>query len=187
MRYFKLMYDYERDDKYVNCDNGDIGNMNEYEVSEGCRIDRWDKVTFKYNSNEGDILSDYLANVYGWLVVSDAFRKLTHNIIQDQIQYLPIRLVESNTKREIDSFSVANVVKLVDALDLEKSKYDIFELGDRKIIDVEKYALKKEIIKDCHIFRLQDDTIPIFVSETLKKVIEENNLLGFAFLEVDVN
>lgn len=33
MKYYKLSYDYENDDDYVNCDVGVIGDMDEY--SEG--------------------------------------------------------------------------------------------------------------------------------------------------------
>ena len=29
MRYFKLIYDYEKDDNYVNCDIANIGNLND--------------------------------------------------------------------------------------------------------------------------------------------------------------
>lgn len=36
------------------------------------------------------------------------------------------------------------------------------------------------------IFRLKDDTIPVFVSERMKDIIENNSLTGFAFIEVDV-
>ena len=87
---------------------------------------------------------------------------------------------------EVDSYFVANIVTVIDALDLDNSKYDVFELDDEKIISVEKYALKSSEIVNRHIFRLKDDTIPIFISETLKKVIEDNDFTGFEFLEVDV-
>ena len=33
MKYYKLSYDYENDDDYVNCDVGVIGDMDEYSVS----------------------------------------------------------------------------------------------------------------------------------------------------------
>ena len=71
-------------------------------------------------------------------------------------------------------------------LDLNNSKYDVFELDGEKIVFVEKYALKSSEIVNKHIFRLKNDTIPIFVSETLKKIIEDNKFTGFEFLEVDV-
>ena len=102
------------------------------------------------------------------------------------MQYLPVKVIDRVTKSEVDSYFVANIVNVIDALDLDNSKYDVFELDDEKIISVEKYALKSNEIVNMQIFRLKDDTIPIFVSETLKKVIEDNDLIGFKFLEVDV-
>ena len=186
MRYFKLIYDYEKDDNYVNCDIANIGNMNEYITISGKEIEQWGNVVFEYNSEEGNILTDYLANLYRWFVVSDDFRQLTQNIIENQVQYLPVKVIDRFTNSEVDSYFVANIVTIVDALDLENSKYDVFELDDEKIISVEKYALIGNEIVGKHIFRLKDDTIPIFVSETLKKAIEDNDFIGFKFLEVDV-
>ena len=187
MRYYKLVYDYENDDNYVNCDIANIGNMNEYITSNGKVIDKWDEVVFKYDSSEGNVLTDCLANVYRWYVVSDDFRKYTDDIIGEQVQYLPVTIVDKRTKAEISTYCVANIVTLVDALDLENSKYDIFELDDEKIISVEKYVLKQNKILKWNIFRLKGDTIPIFASELVKNVIEDKGLLGFRFLEVDIN
>lgn len=65
-------------------------------------------------------------------------------------------------------------------------KYDVFTLGDEKIISVEKYALNNQMVQGHDIFRLKDDTIPVFVSERMKDIIENNSLTGFAFIEVDV-
>lgn len=186
MRYFKLIYDYEKDDNYVNCDIANIGNMNKYITISGKEIEQWGNVVFEYNSEEENILTDYLANLYRWFVVSDDFRQLTQNIIENQVQYLPVKVIDRFTNSEVDSYFVANIVTIVDALDLENSKYDVFELDDEKIISVEKYALRGNEIVGKHIFRLKDDTIPIFVSETLKKAIEDNDFIGFEFLEVDV-
>ena len=55
MRYFKLIYDYEKDDNYVNCDIANIGNMNEYITIIGKEIEQWGNVVFEYNSEEGNI------------------------------------------------------------------------------------------------------------------------------------
>lgn len=75
---------------------------------------------------------------------------------------------------------------MLGTFDMNNSEYDIFEFDDEKIISVRKYALKRSIICDHHIFRLKGDTIPFFVSEQLKSIIENNKLSGFAFLEVKV-
>ncbi len=95
--------------------------MNKYVTFSGEKIDEWEEVNFEYNSAQGNILTDFLANVYRWLLVSDNFRYLTDNIIKDQIQYLPIKIIDRVTKMQIDSYSVANVVMVADAFDIENS------------------------------------------------------------------
>ena len=72
-------------------------------------------------------------------------------------------------------------------MDFENSKYDIFEVKDQRVLSVRKYALKKSKVQGHHIFRLKNDTIPIFVSEEIKTIVETNNLLGFSFWEVFVS
>lgn len=186
MRYYKLIYDYEQDDNYANCDVADIGNMNEYITIGGKEIEQWGEVVFEYDSTEGDVLTDYLSNLHRWFVVSENFCKQTQETIESQVQYLPIKVIDRFNGAQVDSYFVANIVTVIDALDLDNSKYDIFELDDEKSISVEKYALKSSEIVNKHIFRLKDDMIPIFVSETLKKIIENNEFTGFKFLEVDV-
>ena len=186
MRYYKLIYDYEQDDNYANCDVASIGNMDEYITISGKEIKQWGRVVFEYDSTEGNVLTDYLANPHRWFVVSENFCNKTQKILENQVQFLPVKVIDRFSGIEVDSYFVANIVTVIDALDLDNSKYDVFELDDEKIISVEKYALKSSEIVNRHIFRLKDDTIPIFISETLKKVIEDNDFTGFEFLEVDV-
>ena len=91
MRYYKLIYDYEQDDNYANCDVADIGNMNEYITIGGKEIEQWGEVVFEYDSTEGDVLTDYLSNLHRWFVVSENFCKQTQETIESQVQYLPIK------------------------------------------------------------------------------------------------
>lgn len=187
MKYYKMIYDYEKDDNYVNCSIGIIDNMSEYITSNGSYIEEWKVPVFKYDSTEGEVMSDYIANAHRWLIVSNTFSKyINETTVKSRIQYLPVKIIDMFGNEEKESYKVANLLDVVDALDLEHSTYDVFELEDEKIISVEKYALKAREVGESDIFRLKDDTIPIFVSEKVKKIIEENALSGFAFLEVDV-
>ena len=166
----------------MNCNVGVIGDIDEYSVSSGNYINDWSEVRFKNNSEDGDVLSDYIANVYRWLVVSKKFRELIEEIIDgNAIQYLSTKLID--TKNNVE-YRIANLLDVVDALDLEHSQYDLFELDNEKFISVEKYALKEEMVLGHDIFRLKDDTIPIFISERIRDIIENNSLTGFAFIEV---
>ena len=140
----------------MNCNVGVIGDIDEYSVSSGNYINDWSEVRFKNNSEDGDVLSDYIANVYRWLVVSKKFRELIEEIIDgNAIQYLSTKLID--TKNNVE-YRIANLLDVVDALDLEHSQYDLFELDNEKFISVEKYALKEEMVLGHDIFRLKDDT-----------------------------
>ncbi len=186
MKIYKLLYDYENDTEFVNCDSSNLREMDEYIVSSGKTVEHWENIVLEYDSYKGKVLTDYIANQYRWLVVSDTFRKLTDGILEGYVQYLPVTITDKNKIIEPVTCNVANITTLVDAFDYENSKYDIFELDDEKIISVEKYALKGDEIGNVPIFRLKDDMIPVFVSEEIKSLIEDNGLKGFAFLEVDV-
>ena len=187
MRYFKLAYDFENDDNYVIVTSNN--NFEDYDnkIVKGEFVNDWNKeIKFEYNIEDGKIFTDYLASDNGWVIVSKKFRDIMKEITKECIQYLDINIVNSMTGEEDKSYKVANIIKLVDALDLENSTYDFFELDDEKILSVEKYALKKEEISNYDIFKLEGETIPIFVSERFKKIVEENSLVGFKFLEVKV-
>lgn len=186
MRYFKLLYDYEKSDGWVFCDDGDIGNLNKYILSCGEKIDEWKDVVFRYNPDEGAELTDYLSNIYIWLVVSASFREQTKELTGGQVQYLPVRITDRTTGREAGSYFAANIINVADALDLENSDYSIFELDDEKVFAIKKYALKGSMLEGSHIFRLKGELSSIFISESLKEVIEGCNFTGFDFTEVKV-
>ncbi len=46
------------------------------------------------------------------------------------------------------------------------------------------YALRKSKLNGYDIFRLKESSMAIFVSEKIKKIVEENQISGCDFLEV---
>lgn len=187
MRYYKLCYDYENDHDYVIVTSNDYHEYYNRKILQGEIVDDWNKeITFQYDIEEGNILTDYLASDMGWVIVSKKFRDVMKEITGQCVQYLDINIVNSLGREEDNRYKVANVIEHLDALDLNNSVYDYYELDDEKILSVEKYALKKDKVKGYDIFKLSDDTIPIFVSDKFKKIVEENSLIGFQFLEVKV-
>ena len=187
MKYYILSYDYENDDEYIIITADNTAEKYNYDMLKGEKIENWDEnVMLKYSNDDEHIFTDYIASNNRWLVVSEKFRSLMGRIESDSIQYLDIKIRNSETNKINDTYKVANVITILDALDLENSKYDLFELDDEKVLSVEKYALRKNMIGNKNIFKLKDDTIPIFVSEKFKNIVEENSLIGFQFLEVKV-
>lgn len=187
MKYYKLMYNFENDDNYVDCKKTDLVGVSEYVVTDGVKVNEWDEdLILEYDPKEGNQFTDYLANAFGWLIFSEEFIKLADKYIDDRVQLLDLKIRNSISKDTISSYKIANVVDVIDAIDLDHSVYDEFELDNEKFIFVEKYALKESEEIGHHIFKLKEDTVPTFISEDLKKLIVHNRLTGFSFLEVSV-
>lgn len=93
----------------------------------------------------------------GWLY-QKKFRELIEGIVDENaLQYLSTKLIDTKNNAENTEYRIANLLDVVDALDLEHSQYDLFELDNEKII-----------------------------SERIRNIIENNSLTGFAFIEVEV-
>ena len=202
MKYYELVYDHDGDDKKNNIyimalfpniqediDRYDIDIENEF-------ITNWDiNNEFGYDPKDGYMYSDCLANVYSWMIVSEKSKNIFDKYIHsNNLQLLPIKIKNIVNEQKTNYF-VLHVMDVIDALDLEHSDYFEIQLDEygyeyeeedeEKIrLIVAKYALKKDIIKGHHIFKVKKDNIRIFVSEEIKNEIEKNNLVGFCFWEV---
>ena len=138
-------------------------------------IDDWDNnMVFEYDPKEGDVITDYLGNVYGWDMFSEKAINLFGDLISNDVQLLPIKVVNKDTGLEIDKFFVLNVLTSLDALDLENSK--CVYIGAE--LSVMVYAIKGDNVGSHHIFRLKDEPFSVFVSEKIYKIIKKHKMLG---------
>jgi hypothetical protein len=185
MRYFKLMEDYGGEDDVV-CRIEDTCEFEQYDLKLGNFINNWNAdMTFYFDLQEGIRFTDYLSNDMGWFLISKRFR----NIIEElgvKAQFLPVNLVNLENNQRLDEYVVVNVLDVVDAINLDRSTYTVFEMEDEKIYNITLYALNENPINGKHIFKLKGKEIPIFVSQTFKQLVEENNITGCDFLEVEV-
>ncbi len=188
LRYYKLMYDYENDADAICAESDDLKGIDRYDVEKGKKIENWPEITFYYNPEEGSRKTDYLGNDLGWFVISERFKNILQEEKIEGIQYLPINIVNIKTNEKLGNYFVVNVCNLVEALDLDNSVYDVFEIDEnRKYILVVKYALKAELIKGLDIFRLKEEDIPIYVSERFVDTVKKYGMTGFDFLKVKVS
>ena len=191
MKYYELVYDHDGDDKKNNIyimalfpniqediDRYDIDIKNKF-------ITNWDiNNEFGYDPKDGYMYSDCLANVYSWMIVSEKSKNIFDKYIHsNNLQLLPIKIKNIVNEQKTNYF-VLHVMDVIDALDLEHSDYFEIQLDEygyeyeeedeEKIrLIVAKYALKKDIIKGHHIFKVKKDNIRIFVSEEIKNEIEK--------------
>lgn len=75
MKYYKLSMDMKREKDIVCHYTNDFG-IQQNELNVGKPYKGWDgKFEFYYDKQEGDVLTDYIANDKGWFVVSNKLKK----------------------------------------------------------------------------------------------------------------
>ncbi|MFC4323285.1 imm11 family protein [Litchfieldia salsa] len=184
MKYYKLLLDDSNQNDIV-CFCKDSKGFEQFHLKEGKLIKNWNEdLTFYFNPEEGSEQTDYLANNLGWFLVSDKLKSLLIEIDKSQIQYLPIRVVNSKDNSIIKGYSVANILSLLDVLNLEHSDYSVIEVDDEKVYSIRKYAINKSAVSDYHIFKVKGYEIPMFVSEICKDAVLKQGITGCDFLGV---
>lgn len=87
-------------------------------------------------------------------------------------------------KNENKIFYVINVTDIIDCLDYDNSEIKYFSSSNR-VMDIEKYVFHSEKLKKATIFKLPEFPKGIsYATEEFKKVVEENNIIGFKFKEL---
>lgn len=186
MKYYNMIYAGNEawDEKHIGSEKTLNDNyLKSHTVCCGKYIDNWSlDITLVCDNKKEYIVPDWMSNDNGWLVVSQRFIDAVNHLENGAIQYLPIKVNAIQPQMEDEKFFVANVIKVIDAIDYENS--DCFYMPDYRA--VARYALKKEQINGNHIFIAKEDIISesIFVSEEFKKAIQKANLLGFDFTPV---
>lgn len=187
MKYYKLGMDMERENDVVCHYQNDFGlGQNIFNI--GKFYEGWDgRFKFYYDKAEGAALTDYIANDKGWFVVSQKLKSILETM-NTEIQFLSVQIEEKNGNESIEGYYIANIVRVVDALCLEKSEYFTTEIPEIGIIyTVSKYGIYYERTKNSDIFKLADkQEIPIFVSERFKKKMETENITGIYLREISV-
>lgn len=177
----------------TDSDNLEALGFDEWDFREGHRIDNWFTSLFvkaQEPENDGDP-DDVLQTHLGIPIYSGRLRVALEQANINGIQYLPIKVLRPNGE-QIKGFSIANILHLVPALDLDKSDYDVYPddyfLPERRglVSGVRKGVLKANELENHDIIRLKKYEVRIYISEKFKDVFEKNSFTGYSFHEVKV-
>lgn len=187
MRYYKLSMDMEREkDIILHCKNRERFESYAFKDGEYYRNEN-EIIELFFDEKEGNIWTDYLANDEGWFIVSEKLRQILQGL-NAEIQFIDIIIFDNEGVAVEEKYYIANIVKVVDALCLNKSVYfETYIEGRGTIYTVSKYGIYEDKTDGADIFKLDNwQQVPIFVSETFKKTIELNNCTGMSFREIAV-
>ena len=187
MKYYKLSMDMERENDIICHFQNDYG-IQQNALNTGKVFENWDdRFEFFYTKEEGDVWTDYLANDKGWFLISNRLKTLLESVNTD-IQFLKVGIKETNNGEDFKQYYIANIIKVVDALCLDKSEYFETEIeGIGTIYTVSKYGIYADKTDSADVFKLSNrQEIPIFVSEKFKDLIQKVNITGISLTEISV-
>lgn len=183
MEFYKLMYDYTNDTQAMLLDiEEEYLGFNRYDVNK----DRELGVDSIYaNLVEDNIAQyDYLANNLSFLVVSSNMKNILLEHKMGKYELIPV----INKKDETVIGYLVHCMNIIEALDEKKSickrKKYIRDGKEYELLSVMKYAIDSSKIKDVDMFKLEESNIPFFISDNLKKSMENSGAKGFEFLRV---
>lgn len=187
MKYYKLSMDMERENSIIlHCKNRE--RFESYTFKDGEYYYNVNEVIeLFFEGKEGEIWTDYLANDESWFIVSERLKSLLQKIKSD-IQFIDVSIYDIKGANTEKKYYIANIIKVVDALCLDKSDYfETYIEGKGTIYSVSKYGIYENKTEGADIFKLDNwQQIPIFVSEIFKNTIEKNGCTGMSFLEIAV-
>ncbi len=144
------------------------------EVAEQPAVQEWTplKATFYRVGREGDF--PYLAG--STPAFSQRALEALSPLLDGMIEPLPLETPSGN-------YFAIHVLELLDALDLERS--EIEWLDDDRILNVETFVFKPEVVKGKHIFKIRQHALAFsYVSEEFKQAVEASALEGLVLEEV---
>lgn len=194
---YKLMFDMNRiDDSIANGTNtiyAEKTNMDniEYEgikkgffdniILSDIDINKWPEVEFYYSSIASDVDSGLLLNIKRWPIVhktvKDEFEK--NKIIG--VQYFPIKLIDMVSGKINSNYFLMYVKNFIDAYDMKKSKYKYNEKYKIYTFMPNGIVMNEENCAKYDIFRCNKDKACLYVSEKIKKIVDDNQWIGFCF------
>jgi hypothetical protein len=191
------MHHFSSDEGKIFCDEGDMFGFCSNDCADpdvrsifenGEEIKDWDdRITLYYDEVKGAEPEDYLDNIYVWPIFSKKMRKICEDLGVKGVQFLPINIKERKTMKEVPGYYVLNICNLIKALDLERSRYRYSVTDPSIIMGLTHPVLKEDKIKGLDILRLQEYEESIFISERLKKAMEEAGITGCDFAEVKLS
>ncbi|WP_318500594.1 imm11 family protein [Formosa sp. PL04] len=149
----------------------DCGGLDPLDLIDGKLIDDPGEVMVKLSPRSGDSRGDIMDGVS--TLFHDDFIEILSELGIDNIQYFPVDIqVPDDTIEE--GYSLANIIGLLDAVDLDKSTIKPRAHGG--IGTLYSFTIDKEKAKGLHIFRILHAPALIIVSGWLKEHLLANEV-----------
>lgn len=186
MNYFVVKEDYHPTNVYVS----DIpaGLTRKYQLLKGIsrRQDWPDDLALQFTKNrpEGMNLTDWVGNQFGWLLVSDRFKRLLEESGAPDVEYLPVKMTNHKGRIAAEDCWIVNMLNLKEAVDRGRSVFDVDAADEDLIFSFDKLVLRDDVIASGPvIFRLKERPRLVLVRQDLAERIQQERLTGLLLVE----
>lgn len=134
---------------------------------------------FPIDPQRGDLLPDIVPNVFNVLIVSSRIRSIFTEEAIDDIEYLPLIILDKKGRVKSDTYCVANLIGSVDCLDVANSIYKDDSLEKGQIRSIHRLnLLHQQIPQDIRLFRLTQRRYMFLIRNDLLKKLRDQDVTG---------
>lgn len=144
-----------------------------------------DSVRFTMTQEDYGELGDLVPTVLPGLLISARFRQLLDGAGVDSVQYTPAEIDDQANGRTLDGYFVANVVGLVDCIDMAKSKLTFRAAPPGAIRFIRELHIDESRARGLPLFRLERKSSLVLMSASLQARIVPAKLRGVGLLPAE--
>ena len=140
---------------------------------DGIKLDSID-VSQLVIKNKTKIFPDLLGTGLTEFLVSERLRDfLIENVKAQEINFVKVKITKFD-------YWLINIVNLRDCMDYEQSEYTVYKKVN-KPDQITNLVVKEDQISELDMFRISDRPEMVFVTESLKKLLEDQGFTGIRF------
>lgn len=153
-----------------------------YSIYEGKLNFKWPEINLYYRSELSERECDFLYNICDWPVLHKrVMNALIGNNIKG-IDFYPVNLIDMTTGNVNHDYYVIHVKNIIAAYDMKRSNYIYIEKDNSYVFLPRQTFLDPDVCEGYDFFREVKFFPPMYVSERVKNIIEENGFTGFGFI-----
>ncbi|WP_342377434.1 hypothetical protein NVS55_39030 [Myxococcus stipitatus] len=143
-------------------------------------------IQFSDNYPDARRLYDFQTNILSAMIVSGRVRKILESLEITNAEYLPVAVKNHKGEVVAEDYAFVNLVGAEDAIDAEKSIYEMDSLAKDQIGWLKKLAIKESGIRpESKMFRCTMDRRLILIREDVLAAFQKEGLTGFAVYKAE--
>ena len=155
----------------------------DWNYSDGKSIEPPSEAGVLYFLNNREKRMDYISGIHSFPIISGKF-KLVLEEFKEYLEFHPIKLSCLNSPLVYEDYFFLNILENVACFDWDNSEYEVLPTS-KMPTEVNRLGVKESKLKDRKLARISEIQSLILVEEGLKNIIEDAELTGITFQEIE--